>query len=45
VLTGSLVAAILAAIVLRGRDAVYARIAAREAVDADGDGVPDVYDS
>jgi NhaA family Na+:H+ antiporter len=43
VLTGSLLAALLAAVVLRRRDAVYARIAEREAVDDDGDGVPDVY--
>jgi NhaA family Na+:H+ antiporter len=44
VLTGSLVAALLATVVLRRRDRVYARIAERESVDADGDGVPDVYD-
>nr|WP_244633247.1 Na+/H+ antiporter NhaA [Aeromicrobium sp. CFBP 8757] len=43
VLTGSLLAAVLAAVVLRRRDKVYARIAEREAIDADGDGVPDVY--
>jgi NhaA family Na+:H+ antiporter len=44
VLTGSLVAALLATVVLKRRDRVYAGIAEREAVDADGDGVPDVYD-
>ncbi|MFC5676272.1 Na+/H+ antiporter NhaA [Aeromicrobium endophyticum] len=44
VLTGSLLAALLATVVLKRRDRVYADIAAREAVDADGDGVPDVYD-
>ncbi|MCL8252992.1 Na+/H+ antiporter NhaA [Aeromicrobium fastidiosum] len=43
VLAGSLLAAVLAAVVLRRRDKVYARIAEREAIDADGDGVPDVY--
>jgi NhaA family Na+:H+ antiporter len=44
VLTGSLLAALLASVLLKRRDRVYADIAAREAVDADGDGVPDVYD-
>jgi NhaA family Na+:H+ antiporter len=44
VLTGSLVAALLATVVLKRRDRVYAGIAEREAIDADGDGVPDVYD-
>ena len=43
VLAGSLLAAILASIILRSRDRVYARIAAQEAADDDGDGVPDVY--
>lgn len=43
VLTGSVIAALLAATILRRRDRVYADIAKREAVDADGDGVPDVY--
>jgi NhaA family Na+:H+ antiporter len=45
VLTGSVLAALLASLVLRRRDAVYARIAARERGDADGDGVPDVYET
>ena len=44
VLTGSLLAALLASVLLKRRDRVYAHIAEREAVDADGDGVPDVYD-
>ncbi|GAA2712119.1 Na+/H+ antiporter NhaA [Micromonospora olivasterospora] len=43
VLTASLVAAASASVVLRRRNAAYRRIAEREAVDADGDGVPDVY--
>ena len=43
VLAGSLLAALLATVVLRRRDQVYADIAAREAIDADDDGVPDVY--
>ncbi|MFG1951794.1 Na+/H+ antiporter NhaA [Micromonospora sp. NPDC048830] len=43
VLTASLVAAALATAVLRRRNAAYRRIAERDAVDADGDGVPDVY--
>jgi Na+:H+ antiporter, NhaA family len=43
VLTGSLVAALLASVVLRIRNAHYRRIEAEETRDADGDGVPDVY--
>jgi NhaA family Na+:H+ antiporter len=43
VLSGSLVSAALAAVVLARRNAVYRRVAERESVDADGDGVPDVY--
>ncbi|MGB3770377.1 MAG: Na+/H+ antiporter NhaA [Rhodococcus sp. (in: high G+C Gram-positive bacteria)] len=43
VLTGSLVAATLAAVVLRLRNGVYKRIEERDSVDADGDGIPDVY--
>ncbi|HYN30055.1 MAG TPA: Na+/H+ antiporter NhaA [Dermatophilaceae bacterium] len=43
VLVGSVVSAALAAVVLRRRNAVYRRIAERESLDADGDGVPDVY--
>jgi NhaA family Na+:H+ antiporter len=43
VLTGSLLAAMLAAVVLRLRDRHYRRIAEEEALDADDDGIPDVY--
>jgi Na+:H+ antiporter, NhaA family len=44
VLTASLLAALLATIVLRYRNAVHRRIQERERVDADADGVPDVYE-
>ncbi|PWR05682.1 Na+/H+ antiporter NhaA [Micromonospora acroterricola] len=43
VLTGSLISAGLAATVLLRRNAVYRRVAEQERLDADGDGVPDVY--
>ncbi len=43
ILAGSLLAALLAAAVLRARNAVYRRIAEEEARDDDADGVPDVY--
>lgn len=43
VLTGSLVAAVLASVVLRARNRVHRRIAELEARDDDADGVPDVY--
>ncbi|WP_433384762.1 Na+/H+ antiporter NhaA [Micromonospora sp. KLBMP9576] len=43
VLAGSVIAALLASIVLRRRNAAYRRIAEAERVDADRDGVPDVY--
>jgi Na+:H+ antiporter, NhaA family len=43
VLLGSVVAALLAAIVLLSRNAAYRRIHAIETLDADSDGVPDVY--
>jgi Na+:H+ antiporter, NhaA family len=43
VLVGSLIAATLAAVVLRVRNAVYRRICEEEARDDDADGVPDVY--
>jgi NhaA family Na+:H+ antiporter len=45
VLTASVLAALLAAIVLRLRNHVYKRIEAEERVDADHDGTPDVYQS
>ncbi|MEV5768102.1 Na+/H+ antiporter NhaA [Micromonospora sp. NPDC052213] len=43
VLAGSVIAALLAAVVLVRRNAAYRRIAEAELVDADRDGVPDVY--
>ncbi|KQT91525.1 sodium:proton antiporter [Marmoricola sp. Leaf446] len=43
VLTGSVLAATLAAVVLRSRDTAYRRIAEADRVDLDGDGVPDTY--
>jgi Na+:H+ antiporter, NhaA family len=43
VLLGSLLAALLASIVLLARNRHYRRIARQESVDADDDGVPDVY--
>jgi NhaA family Na+:H+ antiporter len=43
VLLGSLVAAFLAAVVLRSRNRVYRRICEAEALDADHDGIPDVF--
>jgi NhaA family Na+:H+ antiporter len=44
VLTGTLAAAVLAAVVLRLRDRRYRRIWAEEAADTDADGVPDVFE-
>jgi NhaA family Na+:H+ antiporter len=43
ILTGTLVAALLATVVLRLRNRRYRRIAEEERVDTDADGVPDVY--
>jgi Na+:H+ antiporter, NhaA family len=43
VLTGSLVAAVLASVVLRVRNATYKRVREREEADPDEDGIPDVY--
>ena len=43
VLGGSIISAMLAAVVLRRRNAVHRRIAELEARDDDGDGVPDCY--
>ncbi|NAZ86851.1 Na+/H+ antiporter NhaA [Kineococcus indalonis] len=43
VLVGSTVAALIAAVVLGTRNRTYRRIEAEESVDADEDGVPDVY--
>jgi NhaA family Na+:H+ antiporter len=44
VLVGSFVSAALAAIVLGTRNRVYRRIEIEEGVDADGNGIPDVYE-
>ncbi len=43
ILTGTLTAALLATVVLRLRNRTYRRIHAEETVDADADGIPDVY--
>ncbi|WP_091555563.1 Na+/H+ antiporter NhaA [Micromonospora pattaloongensis] len=43
VLIGSLTSAVLAALVLVRRNAVYRRLHEAETADADGDGIPDVY--
>ncbi len=43
VLAGSIIAALLAAIVLRSRNRVYRRIELEESVDCDDDDIPDVY--
>jgi Na+:H+ antiporter, NhaA family len=43
VLAGSVLAALLATVVLRWRNRTYRRITDEESVDADRDGVPDVY--
>jgi NhaA family Na+:H+ antiporter len=45
VLTGSLLAACSAAVLLLSRNAAYRRIHREETLDADHDGVPDVYQS
>ena len=43
VLAGSVLAALVAAVILKARDRVYRRICEREDCDTDADGVPDVY--
>lgn len=43
VLVGSVVAALLAAVILRARNRVYCRIQEHESVDADADGIPDAF--
>jgi Na+:H+ antiporter, NhaA family len=45
VLAGSLLAAALASVVLRSRNRSYRRLREEEEVDADADGVPDVYET
>jgi NhaA family Na+:H+ antiporter len=44
VLTGSVLSALLAAVLLRARNRGYRRIAELESIDADADGVPDVFE-
>ncbi len=44
VLAGSLLAALIGATLLRARNRTYRRICEAEEVDADGDGVPDIFD-
>ncbi|ALE05166.1 sodium:proton antiporter [Arthrobacter sp. ERGS1:01] len=43
ILAGSVLAALLAAVVLRSRNRHYRKLAELETVDNDGDGIPDVY--
>ena len=43
VLCGSVIAGLLAALVLLSRNAAYRRIEAAETADTDHDGVPDIY--
>lgn len=43
ILLGSLTSAVLAALILRWRNRVYRRIRALEELDADHDGIPDIY--
>jgi NhaA family Na+:H+ antiporter len=43
ILAGSLIAGLLAAVLVKSRDRTYARMAAAEQVDSDADGIPDVY--
>lgn len=43
VLVGSVLAAMLAAVVLRARNRAYERVIAAEAIDADDDGIPDIF--
>lgn len=45
VLTGSLIAAVLAGILLRSRNRTYRIIGEEEAADSDADGIPDIYEA
>ena len=45
VLVGSVIAGVLASLVLLSRNAAYRRIHLLETADADHDGVPDIYES
>ncbi|HEU4347276.1 MAG TPA: Na+/H+ antiporter NhaA [Actinoplanes sp.] len=44
VLLGSLIAALVAAALLRARNRHYRRLCAEESIDVDADGIPDVYE-
>ena len=44
VLTGSVLAAILATVILQPRNRAYQRLLEAEAVDANRDGIPDVFE-
>ena len=44
VLTGSIIASLLAGVILKSRDRVYRRIEEAERMDTDQDGIPDVYE-
>ncbi|POH63757.1 MULTISPECIES: Na+/H+ antiporter NhaA [Cryobacterium] len=43
ILVASITAALLASVILRARNRLYRRIEQADAVDADGDGIPDAY--
>ena len=43
ILTGSLVSALVASVLVKSRDRAYRRIVEQEEVDTDADGIPDVY--
>ncbi|NNJ05882.1 Na+/H+ antiporter NhaA [Streptomyces sp. PKU-MA01144] len=43
VLLGSLIAAVLAAVLIKRRNAVYRRLYEEENIDEDADGIPDIY--
>ncbi len=45
VLAGSILATVLAAVVLRRRERIYRRIAHEESTDTDHDGIPDCYEA
>lgn len=44
IMIASLIASVAASVILLARNRRYRRIAAQDAVDADGDGIPDVYE-
>jgi NhaA family Na+:H+ antiporter len=44
VLCGSLLAAVLASVLLRARNRVYRRMCEAEELDSDADGTPDIYE-